>query len=258
MHACWMVVCCPHAFHAGWICAPVLVASSIDRLPALRVPSSIANGSGLVSECNAYTHQDRVQCRDTATHRAAMQTAAGTHPACGTPTHLLHWQRRAYRSCKPAACNLRARKRTAASEPRYATTVLCARLQSEDGVDVEARSVSMASTDGTITRHAYDLLVGADGARSLVRQAIVKRDKSMTSQLSYVGPMRYVTAVGLDARPAWPQSRPGEMATPPLEGLFEEPAMQTAGPAPASVACMTASCIARRAALPGSQHHLQS
>ena len=102
-------------------------------------------------------------------------------------------------------------------------------MQNEEGIDAEQRTIVLTAPDGRLTTHNYDILVGADGARSLVRQAIVKREKRMKSQLSYVGPMRYVTALGLEAQPPWLVPSVASMTSPPLQSLAEEPLIKTAG-----------------------------
>lgn len=102
------------------------------------------------------------------------------------------------------------------------------RLQNEDAVDVDKRMVTLSGPSGPVSRK-YDLLVGADGAYSLVRQAIVKRDKNMTSQLSVTAPMRYVTASGLEAQPQWLVPSVARITSPPLESLLEAPAVETGG-----------------------------
>lgn len=65
-------------------------------------------------------------------------------------------------------------------------------------VDAEKRCITLVGPEGPST-WTYDLLVGAEGPVSLIRKVLVKSDKKMKSQLSYIGPMRYVTARSLSA-----------------------------------------------------------
>lgn len=118
-----------------------------------------------------------------------------------------------------------AHTKTFHSSPCKAVTIC---VQNFDAVDVANRRVLLVGPDGPVSKQ-YDLLVGADGARSTVRSAIVKRDRHMMSQLSFVARMRYVTATGLEAHPAWPDEKSARITSPPLESLFEEPAVTTKG-----------------------------
>lgn len=103
-------------------------------------------------------------------------------------------------------------------------------LQSEDDVDTAQKTVTLKTETGGTRTERYDLLVGADGASSRVRRAIIKTDNRMASQLSYVAPMRYVGVQGLraDAGP-WGSADAARVVEPPLDTLREPPSIETAG-----------------------------
>lgn len=100
-------------------------------------------------------------------------------------------------------------------------------LVSEDAVKVDAKLISFSSPSGPYSMR-YDLLVGAEGVRSNVRRSILKKDPSMKSQLSFVGPIRYVTVGGLAASGVeWPDAETAKIAEPPLDSLYEAPSIET-------------------------------
>ena len=101
-------------------------------------------------------------------------------------------------------------------------------MQNQDGVNVTGKTVSLVGPHGLVTA-TYDLLVGADGAASQVRLAMVKADRGMSSEVSQVGPMRYVCASHLDARPEWPHAEAANMTAAPLDALQTPPAVSTSG-----------------------------
>lgn len=78
-------------------------------------------------------------------------------------------------------------------------------------MDVNKRVVTFASTRGPV-RRSYDVLVGADGMASQVRLALVKADRAVASQVSWMAPMRYVSAVGLKTDVHWPSEASKRMA----------------------------------------------
>ena len=78
--------------------------------------------------------------------------------------------------------------------------MLTAPLQEVEKVDVANKTITFATTGGADLTQNYDVLVGAEGAVSITRKVLVKNDKTMKSQLSYIGPMRYVSARGLSAQ----------------------------------------------------------
>ena len=67
-------------------------------------------------------------------------------------------------------------------------------IQGIEQVDAATRSITFVTGEEEKKTWHYDLLVGAEGALSVVRKVLVKSDKKMKSQLSYIGPMRYVSA----------------------------------------------------------------
>jgi 2-polyprenyl-6-methoxyphenol hydroxylase-like FAD-dependent oxidoreductase len=108
-------------------------------------------------------------------------------------------------------------------------------MQSEDGIDVEARSIQFQTPNGPVNV-TYDLLAGADGTMSKVRLAMVKADSKMASQTSFVGPMRYVSAQQLPSHPDFPTEAGRRLTLPPLPNLFTPPKAETAGTSQASEA----------------------
>jgi 2-polyprenyl-6-methoxyphenol hydroxylase-like FAD-dependent oxidoreductase len=104
-------------------------------------------------------------------------------------------------------------------------------LQNQDAVNIETKTVTLLGPNG-LNAVGYDLLIGADGALSQVRLAMVKADRTMSSEVSYVGPMRYVTAPHLGAHPEWPQDGLGRLTDAPLDALMTEPQVTTSGAAP--------------------------
>lgn len=76
--------------------------------------------------------------------------------------------------------------------------------------------MSLDSPDG-MKSVRYDLLVGADGVRSEVRKVLVKSDRSMKSEYSFVGPLRYVTATRLEVPASWPSPEWQQVMQPARE-----------------------------------------
>jgi 2-polyprenyl-6-methoxyphenol hydroxylase-like FAD-dependent oxidoreductase len=102
-------------------------------------------------------------------------------------------------------------------------------VQDHTSVDVEKRSITFSAL-GVPRTYQYDLLVGAEGPRSLIRKVILKNDRSMKSQLSFVGPLRYVTAKRLSmsdighADEQWKT-----LFAPPLESFRNNMSVDTKG-----------------------------
>jgi 2-polyprenyl-6-methoxyphenol hydroxylase-like FAD-dependent oxidoreductase len=101
-------------------------------------------------------------------------------------------------------------------------------VQSHNGVNVAEKTVTLATPHGHVAA-SYNLLVGADGTGSTVRRAMLACDKTMSSAVSFVAPMRYVTAAHLDAQPTWPQGTLARMTQPPIEALFTDAPVATTG-----------------------------
>lgn len=78
--------------------------------------------------------------------------------------------------------------------------MLAAPSQEVEKVDVANKTITFATTGGAELTQKYDVLVGAEGPVSITRKVLVKNDKTMQSQLSYIGPMRYVSARALSAQ----------------------------------------------------------
>jgi hypothetical protein len=90
------------------------------------------------------------------------------------------------------------------------------RMQDVEDVDIAKRRVTLHGPEGPSTWN-YDLMVGAEGAKSVVRKVLVKSDKQMKSEFSFVGPMRYVTAFPLPAEPDDMSSEFARLISPPSQ-----------------------------------------
>ena len=108
-------------------------------------------------------------------------------------------------------------------------------------MDVGKRAVTFASTRGPM-RRAYDVLVGADGMASQVRLALVRADRSVRSQVSWMAPMRYVSATNLRADVEWPKEASKRMVAAPTGDVTPQSDASTSG-APFLAPCL----VCRRA-----------
>lgn len=89
-------------------------------------------------------------------------------------------------------------------------------LQGIEKVDVANKTVTFVKPGGEEVSQRYDLLVGAEGPVSVIRKVLVKSEgKKMKSQLSYIGPMRFVSARGLPAEDSLATDAFKRLTSPP-------------------------------------------
>jgi 2-polyprenyl-6-methoxyphenol hydroxylase-like FAD-dependent oxidoreductase len=97
---------------------------------------------------------------------------------------------------------------------------------------VDERTIHFVDAAGKHVAKQYDLMIGADGHQSKVRLALVNRDKKMSSSVSYVGPMRYVSAGHLSPDAPWPSASCAVLAGAPRSDLLRPPQITTSGAIP--------------------------
>ena len=98
-------------------------------------------------------------------------------------------------------------------------------IQGIEQVDTATRAITFLKGGGGEEKETwtYDLLVGAEGPLSVIRKVLVKSDKRMKSQLSYIGPMRYVSARSLPVENSTASQAFQRLTSPPDSTAAQSP-----------------------------------